>query len=296
MTDIPFIFVHLGEIFFPEYVNIAIKQCRKWNNTNPIYFIGSIVHKNKIITSDVKYINIEEINSTKCHINFINSTRLDSSIRFGFGKYSTERLFILDNFAIQYNIEEFYHLENDNMVYFSSSELIEMFRKTVNGISSPALSMNQNTFGLMYCNNISVLSNLCEFFSNNTTNLSDMDIGSIFFRFNRDKTFYLPSIPNIYDRLSNDEELVVSNKIELFKGIFDPAQYGQWLGGIDPRNNEAKSGPFIYSNSSALIEPKEFKYIIEKNGRYNIIYKDLNICYPIYLLHIHSKHLDLFYS
>jgi hypothetical protein len=284
--EVPFIFIHIGEIFFPEYVSIAIEQCRKWNPKNPIIFIRSKVFNNILFSSNITYIDIESINKTDKHIIFENTSRLDTTFRNGFWKYTTERLFFLEDYCIQNSINELFHLENDNMVYFNAEQLINVFRDTTNGITSPALAEDENTFGLLYSNNLNIFSLFTETLLYNNNNMNEMSLGSIFFKNNN--CSFLPSIPCIYD-IEDNKKQFISNNIDKYNGIFDPAQYGQWLGGIDPRNGESK--PYAFSNTRAIIEANNFEYYIKDNRYY--IKKD-NITYPIYLLHIHSKHLNNF--
>lgn len=294
MSDIPFIFVHVGNDFFPEYINISIKQCRKWNPNNTIYVICDDKFFLNIVSSDVKLIDINKIHISDVRNIFINNSKLDLSFRHGFWRYTTERLFILYDFCISNNILEFIHLENDNMVYFSAEELYTIFR-IKNGIASPALSKNENTFGILYCNNLEIYHDFLVFILLNNTGQNEMGLGSIFFHNNPTTCSFLPSIPQIDSTLSDMDKNIISNNIEYFNGVFDPAQYGQWLGGIDPRNGE--SAPFIFSNSCAIIQANNFEYEIKthKNGHSYYIMKYKDIIYPIYLLHIHSKNLVNFF-
>ena len=106
MTPIPFIFIHLGEdpSYFPDYVNIAIKQCRKWNPDNPIYFLSS---RKFLLTPENKSVNhiyIDEIVLSEKHTYFLNTSILDINHRGGFWKFTTERLFVLESFCIMNNI------------------------------------------------------------------------------------------------------------------------------------------------------------------------------------------------
>jgi len=295
MNSIPFIFVHIGNEFFPDYVNIALKQCKKWNPNSNIYFICDNKFFSKVYVQDIKLVDINTISCSQIRQNFINTTRLDMSFRHGFVRYTTERLFVLYDFCIENNITELLHLENDNMVYFSADELQDRFR-SVNGLSSPALSRVENTFGIMYCNNLSVFMDFLIFLLSNNFNEVEMILGSKFFLQNNKSCTFLPSIPPINEDIPEKDKNIISNEIEKFGGVFDPAQYGQWLGGIDTRNGE--SAPFIFSNQHALIPPDRFEYDISKctNGfmRYYIKYHN-TINYPIYLLHIHSKNLEKFY-
>jgi len=292
---IPFIFIHIGNIF-PNHVKVSLEQCYKWNKDCPIYFICSNIHKDIINFSYINVIFLEDIAASEKHHIFNKISGLDIGFRDGFWKYTTERLFVLEDFCIQNNIKECFHIENDNMVYFSATELINVFRNSVNGISSPALADDENTFGILYCNNINVLGELTLTLLYNPTNENEMGLGSKFFHNYPQYTSFLPSIPLSDLTLSDIEKKYIANNIDKFNGIFDPAQYGQWLGGVDPRNFE--SGPFQFSNTRAKIQANTFNYNIveESNGlkRYYISDKGANINLPIYILHIHSKFCDKF--
>jgi hypothetical protein len=178
------------------------------------------------------------------------------------------------------------------MLYFNANDMISIFRETIKGISAPALSMTELTFGIMYCNDLDALSKLTmELLTPDDSN--EMQKSSRFFNKNKLTTRYLPSIPlSSAIHLTEDQQYFISNNFDKFKGIFDPAQYGQWIGGIDPRNGP--SVPFTFSNTATLVQPNKFEYRLGDDNRYYI--KDGGEEFPIYLLHIHSKKLDKFIS
>jgi len=298
MSSVPFIFIHIGETHYPTYVSVSLAQCHRWNPTNPIYFISNKIHASHIDLPYVQHIFLEDIKQTDKHQIFNHISGLDRGFRDGFWKYTTERLFVFEDFCIQYDIGEAYHIENDNMVYFNSVELIDQFRK-VNGLSSPALSQSENTFGILYMNNITILGELTGFLLYNRENANEMILGSKFFNAHNTKTSFLPSIPPIDKNLTDDEKRYISANIDGFKGVFDPAQYGQWLGGIDPRNGDAeKSKPLVFSNTCARIEANKFTYVAVSEtcglNRIHIQESTLNIDYPIYVIHVHSKNCSGF--
>ena len=289
---IPFIFIHLGTEFFPDYVNTALEQCRKWNPTSQIYFVSSSVHKEKCTVPGITCVFTEDIPHSDNHKLFLDINNLDTSFRNGFWKFTTERLFVLEDVCSMLGIGEFFHVENDNMVYFTAEDIKPTLRTHVKGIASPSLEKYRNSFGILYCNDIQMLKNL------NTAlipcSVNEMTSGAAFFHMNPSTTFYLPSIPDLHDTLSESDRRRVSSSIQEFGGIFDPAQYGQWLGGIDPRNGE--SAPYIYSNPAAVITPDKFNYnkMTEPSGLSRYYISQDNHQYPIYVLHIHSKQLDTF--
>jgi hypothetical protein len=88
-----------------------------------------------------------------------------------------------------------------------------------------------------------------------------------------------------------------SNQFDLYKGIFDAAAIGQYLGGIDPRNTD-KNDTSGFINETCDIKYNNFKFIWKRNinGLYYPYLVNENIIVPIYNLHIHSKNLHNFVS
>lgn len=299
---IPFIFVHLGEDFFPEWIEYAFKQCKLWNKDNTIYFICSSVHLSKFDNKLVTHIDLNTLNKTEHHKQYDIDVPVDNSFRHGFYRFTTERIFVLEDFCIQYNIKEFIHLENDHMVFFSVNDLHNLFRNSVNGISAPVTNPNEICFGILYCNNIDVLSKLSKYLlekkSGSSNNNGDMIYGLEFFRNNKESTAYLPSTPIIDNTLSDEDKILVSQNIDKFKGVFDQGKYGVWLSGEDSRNPGA-SGPYKRTNPTNIISADKFIYEKSKESnnlqRYHIINKEHSIDLPIYVFHVHSKKLQDFY-
>ena len=78
-----------------------------------------------------------------------------------------------------------------------------------------------------------------------------------------------------------------------FNSIFDTAAIGQYLGGIDPKNESGDTTGFINEDCVVKYDKYKFKWI--KNGKYyfpHIIINEKII--PINNLHIHSKNLKNF--
>jgi len=77
--------------------------------------------------------------------------------------------------------------------------------------------------------------------------------------------------------------------------LFDGAAIGQYLGGVDPRNQKSKPG---FINESCVFNPSRFlfEWIKDDKGR-EIPYAIFKDCkYRINNLHIHSKNLAKFKS
>jgi len=114
----------------------------------------------------------------------------------------------------------------------------------------------------------------------------------------------LPILPNNYDGELKSLTGLITNKKEdyfnhfdKFKSIFDGASFGQYLGGIDPRNtSNINTKGFI--NESTLFDVSKFIIQFEIDGKKRkipyIIYKNKKI--KINNLHIHCKNLKQFMS
>jgi hypothetical protein len=81
---------------------------------------------------------------------------------------------------------------------------------------------------------------------------------------------------------------------KMYGGIFDPAAYGMWLTGIDPRNNFGLTKYFDTQTIEAAnfyVKPQELEYSL-KNGNL-FANSSSGERLPIYCLHIHSKNKRL---
>ena len=80
------------------------------------------------------------------------------------------------------------------------------------------------------------------------------------------------------------------------RGVFDPAQIGMWIAGLDPRNTfgftRYQDKSFIV-NGDSEIDPSRIQFSMDQNKH---LFGDMNneLKVPIWSLHIHSKNLKLF--
>jgi hypothetical protein len=80
------------------------------------------------------------------------------------------------------------------------------------------------------------------------------------------------------------------------RGIFDPAQIGMWIAGLDPRNTfgftKYQDKSFI-ENGDSEIDPSRIRFTFDQD-KYLLGDMKNEITIPIWCLHIHSKNLKLF--
>jgi hypothetical protein len=95
------------------------------------------------------------------------------------------------------------------------------------------------------------------------------------------------------DTIVDNEYNFVTYNFDKFNYIFDAAAIGQYLGGIDPKNDSRNTVGFI--NETCIIKYNNYNFewvIINEVKRPFIIINQLK--YPIFNLHIHSKNLQKF--
>jgi hypothetical protein len=104
----------------------------------------------------------------------------------------------------------------------------------------------------------------------------------------------MTSLSSISHRYPNRVKILPATPGELKgneNGIFDPAAYGMWLTGQDPRNKWGFLHKFV-SLSDSMSKPETFSYQVKREGRIEVVTEGQK--YSLYNLHIHSKKKSLF--
>jgi hypothetical protein len=292
----PFIFVHIGSTYFPDHVVYAIKQARTFNPDAEIYFIAEGVHAEKVAGWPCQFVPLEDVPVSTKRREFNANSTLNREWRFGFWHYTTERLFVLEDFLAWRKIHESIHLENDNMIYFRLEHMLPILREEYKGLAAPYLGKGELTFGILYVKDLGALCNLNTFLLGmRHSKENEMKLGCHFFLENPSEADFLPVVSNECEVRENDLRMATAHG-SAFRGVFDAAAYGQYMGGIDERNGDGLNLGFV--NQTAAYPADQFKYEwthFEGSLRFPTIHRHGN-SWPIYVLHVHSKHLAEFTS
>ena len=116
---------------------------------------------------------INELTKTPEH-NLFNQTYNNMSMN-GFWKYTTERFFILEECMRKFNLENVFHLEVDNLVYFNLQENLSTF-KSFKSILIPSDNDTRFIAGVCFVNNTSSLQSLNHYFATNSHNRAEMEV------------------------------------------------------------------------------------------------------------------------
>lgn len=269
---------------FQEYILDNIKQLIRLNHEN-IYVLTNKVFFNNFqqFIDKIKLINIDELND---NFNFYSKTDIDKNFRNGFWALTSLRFFYIYEFMKVYNIKDVIHLENDVLIYYNCKNIINNFEKEY--LYLPFDTFKRNIASIMYIPSHELLKIILD---NYDYSKNDMEN----FYFIKNKTNLIKNLPIFpkFNNINNAEINFVSENFHKFSCIFDAAAMGQYLGGIDPRNDSSNTIGFV--NETCVIKYNNFKFIwkeIYDIKRPFLIIDDVE--YIIFNLHIHHKDLYKF--
>lgn len=227
-----------------------------------------------------KYRTIEEVS------NVISSLEHNPKFRKGFWFYSLERIFALRDWSKQFPDQPFLHIESDILIMrdFPFNRILELDRLAWTRHSDGA---DVATF--MYSPNSQEIEWVAEQVTQIVkidANATDMSALASISKNNPNRVLVLPSTVASELNVQKDKDL-----IDYFGGIFDPAAYGMWLTGQDPRNNLGLIRKFL-APPGAEVNPAEYRYKSQPLGTLKIL--DNNKEISLFNLHLHNKRLSLF--
>jgi len=271
-TEINIILVSLNN--FQQYILHNISQLIK------------LGHKNIYVITNEKF--FDNFNDYKNNINLIKSEDLNNSnydVKSNDFWYLTSLRFIYIYELMKLkNLKNVFHLENDLVLYYNCNTIIN---KLDNYMYIPFDSFNRNIASFVYIPNHELFKKIIDEYD---FSINDM----LNFPIIQKKTGLIDNFPIIIENNNEtDEYKFVSKNFNKFNYIFDAAAIGQYLGGIDPKNDS--SNTIGYVNPECIIKYNKYKFewkIIDNIKKPFIIID--NNTYPIYNLHIHSKALDKF--
>lgn len=222
----------------------------------------------------------------------------DETFWDGFWYRTLKRFFMLEEFLRKTPKTPILHIESD--VLLLPNFPFDDFRQITNGLAFPVISEDLGVASVLYIPELKHLTEFLDFchdISQNSPRETDMTLLAKFAKFSRN-ALVLPTLLGSQIKLLGQQSLELRSEFtnqKLFRGLFDGATYGQFLFGIDPRNNLGRRSLFIqYAHHFAKPRVMQFCLANQKSGFSLQIGIQDDTTYPLYCLHIHSKDLRVF--
>ena len=205
------------------------------------YCINSILSSDK--DSQIHLITNENVNIQGVKVFNTRETIKDWGIPDNFGPdqnplwvTSIERIFYIDKYIKETNIKKFVHFDNDVIIYHPFTKLKKYLDQTTDSVRITPLTYQDLVFGYSYINSQAQFGKLVEKIKYTLKNFD------FYQKINMNKA---PNEMRILSLISRENpDLISSLEILPYKNhdfIFDPASYGQYLGGTNqkPKNEPA---------------------------------------------------------
>lgn len=268
---------------FQEYILDNIEMLIKSENTRIFVLTDTcFFHLFEKYNTYVTLISIENLHDT---YNYTKNSSLDNTFRNGFWQLTSKRFFYIYEFMKQYSIEDVIHIENDVLIYYNCDVLKPKFNENL--VYIPFDTLERNICSIMYIPNHNIFKMILDKYD---FTKNDMYNFSIIMK----KTNLINNFPICFNpsRCNNPDVNFVTRNFQKFKIIFDAAAIGQYLGGIDPKNDPNNTIGFV--NETCIIKYNHPNFNIQWKKCENNIEKPFLNNIPIFNLHIHSKNLKQF--
>lgn len=214
---------------------------------------------------------------------FIASSSLNREFRGGFWYHTVERFFILEQFLQMSSLETAFHIELDVLPINLSGVADELDRKG-KGLFYPRETSNKAAASILYINDVSALTALCDYAIESGENLrTDMFILSGFLSDHPRKAFPLDSEIALESHRATTEKKDPNH----LPWLFDATGLGLWIFGQDPRNQKGiPRNHTIGANRSRVVASTKFSFNMRKRI---VVARQGNRKFEVKTLHVHSK-------
>lgn len=292
------VLTHIGNSTLPFFLEYCFYQYRLFNtDIETIFLVNNLNLKNDIFQKyNIKPYPIEDYPNTKIN-EFFKYYNYDKE---NFWTVTTTRLFYIESFLEKEGIEDVYHFENDVLIYHDIKENHYLTKQTFKNIAITTGGPDKNMTGFMYIKNYNSIKMMNDFFIDS---LKKLQITGLIRKYGMDMVHEM-SLMKVYDietdsdKMDNFPSLHVgesSKHLNIFNSFYDPATWGQYIGGTNTRGPGATPqdhyiGKWLKNNNNWVVD---FEIVGGKKIPY---FKIKNNIYKINNLHIHSKQLKKYIS
>jgi len=307
------LFVHLGPQL-PHWLSGSLYQARIFNDC-PIFVAAearALAHAAISSSLNVTQIALEDTGISENRSIFREISPFDRAFRSGFWTFTTERFFVIESVISQLSLHNVIYLENDVLLYCDLNVLVPKLSALYPAIAATFDNDVRCVPGIMYIRGERAMTQLsncileelqASMLAEHSTKVNDMALLGALRSRGSDTVDHLPIVPPDYPaRLRSpaghvpSDPLSYSRHFDALQMIFDAAALGQYLGGIDPRNNPLPTKGFV--NESCVFDPRIVgaRMITDGSGRRIPVVETASGLHHVANLHIHSKNPQPFLS
>jgi hypothetical protein len=220
----------------------------------------------------------------------------DMKFRSGFWMKTVGRFLALQDLMEQSNLEDVIHVEGDLLCLPKFP--FEKFEYLPRGLAFPLETPDLGIASILYIKNFAAVESLCDFTKKEIERdprTTDMRVLGRYAKVHENEVFLLPTFScsgQVNPRYEASSVLnIIVNDESIFQGIFDSVSLGQYLFGVDPKNNRGLVKKFFIDDNH-LVDPSKFNFL-EKGGSIEVLDSKGDIK-KLFSLHIHSKELAAF--
>lgn len=281
----------------PVFLGDCLKQLRLFNPDIPVYFL---INREHLTNPVFNLYNITTVDMSKYVSNDVYTfDALYGRGRDDFWTITTTRLMYVENFIFSNSMQDVYHFENDVLLYADIKKMHPVFVKLYKDLAITVGGPDKCMTGFMFIKRALPLRRMTYFFvqllkSNSIHKIrkqykvdmvNEMTLMRIYSKEYPELMKFLPILP-FGDYSENYDE---------FNSVFDPASYGQYVGGT--MNGVPGAKPQDHYIGRLLEQHPDYTVVWkqEKQGRVPYFKYDGQEV-KINNLHIHSKNLNLYVS
>jgi len=289
------ILVHLGK-HFPDHIFDCIEQIRIFNSAEEcsVHLLVQTDNYEKLKTNEkiynfgnVKIVNCDLNKQSLHHREFNKSSHLDRNYRDGFWHLCAERFFSMYDYLYEEHLTDVIHMEYDNLLFINLEKYLNLFREKYNFSGGIVDSNTHCLASFMYFKNSDALFFLLQFMCKHISYFSDeMKLLGAYCNNFQMYIGKLPVLTKEYASKLNCDADRYCNNIEDFNIIFDGRCIGQYICGVDPRNEPGDTCGFVNKEVAFMADQIDINW-----QKVDDKYVPFACGVQVANLHVHSKDL-----
>jgi len=288
------VFVFLGSDF-PDYAKASLELIGITNDTKIILLANQVVRQ-QVFNSNLEFIPLEDFYDPSI-FDAIHKISLNSAtFRDGFWLKTLERFFVLEQFMVTFSEKNILHAELDQLLFRADVLSQNLIASDFSGMMLPFHSPGIAVASVVFISDFSVLTDFVNYSVKQTSFDSEMSLLAAWAKVSPSKISAAPTFSSLKHSFDYESKIglpVVD--ISTTQGFVDPAQVGQWVGGIDPRNVPLRFSPvnkFVDLPRDLLlgrIDLSQFVFKFDSSEGFLTIDSNQSSPSRLYNLHLHSK-------